>query len=226
MSRGEGDPITDRSGAAEVAALAARWPRALIERGEAERLSTGWVASRRAAVAAGRPALAEHPLRPPLVAALFEARRARRLVRGLEAAETALEAQRRGVGAIRSSARAASPAAPERISRLLLISSDGSERFYRGVERLRQKYGAVIEVIRIVCDELELGAGVFGPGKRVRALLVDHKDAVIRVLEALDWLATAEPGEEPEIEPEAGGSGNAGADPVRDGSPSAARVST
>lgn len=188
MNEGGGERSADRVRASEIEALSARWPRALIERGAAERLSAGWVASGRAAEAAGRPVFAEHPLGRPLVAALFEARRARRLVRGLEAAEAALEAQRRGVGAIRSSALEASPLAPQRISRLLLVSDDGSDRFYRGISRLQQKYGAVLEILRLACNELELGAAAFGAGKRARALLVDHKDAVIRVLESLDWI--------------------------------------
>lgn len=186
------DADADAALRSEIEALAARWPRALLEGGRAERLSEGWVASGRAAHAAGRPAFAEHPFDAALVSAIFEARRARRLVRGLEAAEAALEAQRRGLGAQRVSALQASPRAPQRISRLLLISDDGSDRFYRSVDRLKKKHGAVLEVLRVTCDELQLGAAIFGPGKRVRAFLVEHKDAVVRVLESLDWIGAVE----------------------------------
>lgn len=199
MSGAGGDPTADAARRSEIEALAARWPRILIEGGRAERLSEGWVASGRAARAAGRPAFAEHPFAPALVSALFEARRARRLVRGLEAAEAALEAQRRGVVAQRDSALHASPSAPQRISRLLLISDDGSDRFYRNVERLQRNHGAVLEVIRVTCDELRLGVAVFGPGKRVRAFLVDHKDAVVRVLESLDWIGSVDDAGRPEL---------------------------
>ena len=39
---------------------------------------------------------------------------------------------------------------------------------------------AVIDV-----DEEEMGAALYGSGQRVRAALIDHKDAVIEVLERL-----------------------------------------
>jgi hypothetical protein len=122
---------------------------------------------------------------------LFEARRSRRLVRGLEAAEEALEAQRRGVRSARSAAGEAPGSTPQRISRLLVVSEDGANRFYRNIDGLVRKYGAMLEVLVLACDEEALGAAAFGPGQRARALLVEHKEAVIRVLEALDQLEGA-----------------------------------
>ena len=181
----------------EIRALAERWPRALIELGLAGPLAARWTASRRAAMAGGRPALARHPLTPALAAVLFEARRSRRLVRGLEAAEEALEAQRRGVRSARSAAGEAPGSTPQRISRLLVVSEDGANRFYRNIDGLIRKYGAMLEVLVIACDEEALGAAAFGPGQRARALLVEHKEAVIRVLEALDQLEGAGEAERP-----------------------------
>jgi hypothetical protein len=49
----------------------------------------------------------------------------------------------------------------------------------------------MLEVLVLACDEEALGAAAFGPGQRARALLVEHKEAVIRVLEALDQLEGA-----------------------------------
>jgi len=164
----------------EARALAARWPRAFSERGTADDLAARWTASRRAARAASRPAFARHPLSRALVDALFEIRRARRLVRGLESAEAALATQAAG---IRQSG-AASPATP-RVSRLLLVSADGSERFDRQVERLAREHADTLEVLVLEAGELELGQAAYGPGNRVRALLVDHKDAVVRLLASL-----------------------------------------
>lgn len=175
----------------EVQTLAERWPRALIELGLAAPLAARWTASRRAAIAAGRPGFARHPLTTELASVLFEARRARRLVRGLEAAEGALEAQRRGVRSARSAAGEAAATTPQRISRLLLVSEDGATRFYRNIESLVRKYGAMLEVLVIACDEDALGSAAFGRGQRARALLVEHKEAVIRVLEILDLLEGA-----------------------------------
>ena len=37
----------------------------------------------------------------------------------------------------------------------------------------------------IEADEEGLGAALFGPGKRARAVMVDHKDAVIAILDRL-----------------------------------------
>jgi hypothetical protein len=167
---------------ADVEALAERWPRALIEQGEAEGLANRWERSRRAAVRAGLPPFARHGLTPSLVGLLVEARRSRRLVRGLEAAEASIEAQIVGVRS-----REGGPSqGRRRISRLLLVSEDGSARFYRNIEGLIRRSEATLEVLVLVCDELALGRAVFGPEERARALLLDHKDAVVRVLLGLD----------------------------------------
>ncbi len=171
----------DAGGDAEIAGLAARWPRVLIEAGTADSLARRWVASRRAAIAAGRPPHAHHLLTPTLASLLSELRRARRLVRGLEAAEESLTIQALGV---RHRASASQPAA-RRVSRLLLVSTDGSTRFYRNIDNLIRKSEETLEVLVVLCDELELGAAAFGADSRARALLVDHKDAVVRVLDCL-----------------------------------------
>ena len=191
MTEGDGDRQGEAVGDAEVEALAGSWPRILIEVGTADALARRWVASRRAAVAAGRPPHAHHPLSPALASILSEIRRARRLVRGLEAAEEALTVQAQGVRRALSSA----PPAVRRVSRLLLISADGSARFYRNIESLIRKFGETLEVLIIPCDELELGTAAFGADNRARALLVDHKEAVARVL---DCLGEFDPG--PQVE--------------------------
>ena len=48
-----------------------------------------------------------------------------------------------------------------------------------------RKYGKTLEVLVVLCDELDLGAAAFGGGQRARALLVEHKEAVVRVLDCL-----------------------------------------
>ena len=103
--------------------------------------------------------------------------------RGLEGAETTLASEEAGL-------QAASATRPEattaRISRLLVVSRDGSPRFYRQVEKLQARYASRLEVLMFDCDELELGEAVFGRGKRARAVLLDHKQAVVGLLTALD----------------------------------------
>ena len=175
----------DREAEADRQTLAARWPRALIEQGTAHALAARWTTSRRAAIAAGRPPFARHPLTPELASALFEVRRSRRLVRGLEAAEEALAAQSLGVRRAVPGPDATPSKSPGRISRLMLVSSDGSDRFYRNISQIIRKYGETLEVLVLLCDELDLGATAFGGGQRVRALLVEHKEAVVHVLGCL-----------------------------------------
>ncbi|MBK7947468.1 MAG: hypothetical protein IPK00_01665 [Deltaproteobacteria bacterium] len=113
---------------------------------------------------------------------LFEARRARRIVRGLEDAEAALKAQALGV---RGAAGPGASGAADRISRLLIVSEDGSDRFFRKIESLYREYGNMLEVYVCACDEQILGAAVFGADRRARALLVDHKEAVVLALRAI-----------------------------------------
>ncbi len=191
LSRDEGEPGVESRIEREAQILAARWPRALIEQGAADSLAARWVTSRWAAPAAGRPDFAHHPLTPDLATALFEARRSRRLVRGLEAAEHALEAQALGVRKAAPDADSAvSPSAGTgRISRLLLASADGAERFYRNIHALMRNYGEMLEVLVLTCDELELGAAAFGKEQRARAVLIEHKEAVVRILLCLEDFA-------------------------------------
>lgn len=155
--------------------LAGAMPRALIAEGRAESLAVDWVQRAEQARADGFPALARYPLDSGLGVALFEARRSRRLVRGLEGAEAALESQERGL-ALAAAARPDS--GQRRISRLLIVSADGSSRFYDQVGRLLERYRARLEVVLLECDESQLGGAAFGPGRRARALLLEHKQAV------------------------------------------------
>lgn len=189
MSRDESEAGVEPRAELEARALAARWPRALIEQGAADGLAAQWATSRWASSAAGRPAFAHHRLTPDLASALFEARRSRRLVRGLEAAEEVLEAQSRGVRRAVPDPSAPSSPGPGRISRLLLTSADGSERFYRNINNLMRNYGETLEVLVLTCDELELGAAAFGKEQRARAVLVEHKEAVVRILLCLGRFA-------------------------------------
>lgn len=175
----------------QVRDLASRWPRGLGGRVDAEALAARWVASRAAAQAAGLPAWARAPLSPALASALFEARRARRLVRGLEPATAQLE--REAAGRRRAGGETGSGAAG-RIARLLVVSEDSSERLLRKVERLHAIHEDVLEVLVVLADEWQLGGALFGTGERARVVLIDHKDAVARLLAAVDPVESGSPG--------------------------------
>ncbi len=167
----------------ECRALAEAWPRSIIADGTATALAAWWVGSRQRAAALGLPRIARHAMNRSLGNGLFEARRARRLERGLEGAATRLAAEAAGLEKVSDSR---SGPASARISRLLIVSVDGSERFYREVEKLRERYASRLEVLLLDCDEETLGAFAYGSGRRARALLIHHKDAVVRFLSMLD----------------------------------------
>ena len=117
-----------------------------------------------------------------LATALQSAHSASRVVRGLEGAEQALAAEERG---LRIADRKSGTPRGVRVSRLLLLSNDGAERFYRQVEALLRRHGQRVLAIRIAADAETLGALLFGPGRRARLLMLEHKDAVASVLLAL-----------------------------------------
>jgi hypothetical protein len=169
--------------AQESEALAASWPRSLIADGRAAALALWWVQSRDRSEALGLPRIARHGLDRSVADGLFEARRSRRLERGLEGAETLLAAEAAGLAKV---PQAQSRPDQVRISRLLIVSGDGSVRFYREVEKLRARFAKRLEVLLLDCDEDALGAAAFGAGRRSRALLIHHKDAVVRFLSSLD----------------------------------------
>lgn len=164
-------------------ALALAWPRSLIADGNAPRLAAWWVGSRQSAASRGLPRIARHRLDRSIEAGLFDVRRARRLARGLADAEALLETEEAG---LKKTASTRPDANRVRISRLLIVSGDGSERFYRQVEKLRERFSNRLEVLLLDCDEAALGAAAFGPGRRARALLIHHKEAVVRFLSILD----------------------------------------
>jgi hypothetical protein len=117
-----------------------------------------------------------------LAAALRSAQREGRLERGLERAERALQREVRGLSLAdeRSATERGS-----RVSRLLLVSNDGTERFYRQVERLVSSQGPRLLAIHIEADSGQFAAVVPQAAGVVRALLIEHKDNVARVLLAL-----------------------------------------
>lgn len=166
-----------------IRALSLAWPRPVIASGRGEALARWWHESRQESIRLGAPPFARHAMTPALATMLFEARRARWLRRGLEESETALLAEEAG---LRRAPATQTAAGTRRISRLLVLTDDGSARFYRQVEKLCREHGQRLEALVLECDELELGEAIFGGSRVARAVLLDHKEAVLRFLEALD----------------------------------------
>ena len=118
----------------------------------------------------------------PLAAALSSAQQEGQLIQGIERAERALAREARGLSI--ADARSATERG-SRVSRLLLTSNDGTERFYRQIERLLRTHGARVLALRLDVDSTRLSGVMGDPGGMARALLVEHKTGVARVLLAL-----------------------------------------
>lgn len=118
----------------------------------------------------------------PLAAALATAQRAGHLVQGIESAERALAREAHGLAI--ADARSESERG-SRVSRLLVTSNDGSERFYRQIERLLRTQGERLLALRLDVDAPRLSAVLGDPDGKARALLVEHKTSVAAVLLAL-----------------------------------------
>jgi hypothetical protein len=119
---------------------------------------------------------------PSLVTALRNAWREGHLIRGLESIEKTLEREARGLAL--ADARSATERG-SRVSRLVLVSADGTERFYRQVERLVCVRAPRLLAVRVDADSSQLASVVPEASGVVRALMIEHKDDVARVLLAL-----------------------------------------
>lgn len=117
-----------------------------------------------------------------LAKTLANARRAGHLVQGLERAQRALELEARGLSMADERKQ---KERGSRVSRLLLTSNDGAERFYRQVERLLRTQGLRLLAVRVEVDSATLGAVVGADKGLARALLVEHKSSAAAVLRSL-----------------------------------------
>jgi hypothetical protein len=160
--------------------------------GPAPRLPKAVEADPRAVRIAARLAADPQPLRPdgslriatiPLDAALADAlrsaRTANRVRRGLESIAAALDAEAHGLAQVD---RESGVARGARLSRLLFVTNDGADRFYRHVETLLVRHAARVQGLRLDASAAELGALLFGPDAIARVVLLEHKDAVAAAL--------------------------------------------
>ena len=117
-----------------------------------------------------------------LLRALEHAARDGALVLGLEAATAALDAEEAGLAALASRDKKARPV---RVSRVLLLASDGAERFYRAAESLTRAHATRLLTCRLDVAAETLGQHVLGRPASVKAVLVQRKGTVSAVLRAI-----------------------------------------
>lgn len=122
------------------------------------------------------------PLSQSIINALYSARRTGRLIRGLEDADKKLAAEKTGIENVDIKTGSGRK---ERLSRLVIIANDGSDRFYWQTKKIVEQNRPRALAIQLDVSSFELGEILFGPGKRALFLLISHKDAVIKFLTSL-----------------------------------------
>jgi hypothetical protein len=73
----------------------------------------------------------------------------------------------------------------ERVSRLLLISNDGAQRFYRHIEHLLQFYAPRLLGCMLDMDGSALGSVITGKEKQIKVIMAEHKEVVSEILRTL-----------------------------------------
>lgn len=122
------------------------------------------------------------PFNEKFIQALQMEHRKGRIVRGFEMVERKLESEAMGMSLVDEKTEAKRG---QRISRLLVISNDGSERYYRKLESLIQKHAQRVLPLIIEIDSTQLGELFFGNGKTAKLMLLEHKKAVASALFSL-----------------------------------------
>ncbi len=122
------------------------------------------------------------PFVMPMIRAMQLEHKKGRLVRSLELIERALAAQAKGLQKVEEKSGIAGG---KRISRLLIIANDCSERYLRKVDNLLDQHRERVLPLMVDADSERLGQLFFGEGKTVKLLLIEHKESVAAVLFAL-----------------------------------------
>jgi len=124
-------------------------------------------------------ALPKIKLDAAVTTALQRALRTTRLKRGFETALEILSNERRGLAKLRNKTGREQKA---RVSRLMLISSDASDRLRREIEGALERNTPRVLAISLLADSAALGSLLYGPDTHVKVLLLDHKDTVAEML--------------------------------------------
>jgi hypothetical protein len=106
----------------------------------------------------------------------------RQLERGLENIDKILDAEKKGLVALQQKLKTA-PA--HRMSRLLIIANDGTERFYRACETTLLRHSERVLCLHVDAPSEQLARNVHGADQLVKALLVSDREAVSHVLFSL-----------------------------------------
>lgn len=101
---------------------------------------------------------------------------------GLEAISNKLDSEKRGIDHLR---KGKGLPGGERVSRLLLVSNDGAERFYRRIEGLLRTHASRLLCCVLDVDSNTMGNVITGKERQIKAVMADHKDTVSEILRTL-----------------------------------------
>ena len=116
---------------------------------------------------------------PAVTTVLQRALRTGRLKRGFDTTLEVLANERHGLEHLRHKTGTEQKA---RVSRLILISSDASERLLREIALTLLRNAPRVLALALQADSATLGSLPFGPNTIVKVLLLDHKDTVAEML--------------------------------------------
>lgn len=108
---------------------------------------------------------------------LFYAKSLGEMVLGYEVIEKALANELHGL------LKVACPT--DRVSRLLIVTNDGSPRFYRELEFLQRKQGVRVLICKLDIDSALMATILGCAGHVVKAVLLNRKRSVANVLKSL-----------------------------------------
>ena len=159
-----------------------RFPRQLEADGAEETIRKVLMASTLKLWPGGDLDVAKITMDEPLQKALRLARLQGRIQYGFETVSNKLADESKGIANVRG--RGGAPYG-DRVSRLLLFSNDGAERFYRHIESLLQAHAPRMLGCLLDIDGIALGNTLTGKETRIKLLMAEHKDAVSEILRAM-----------------------------------------
>ena len=121
-------------------------------------------------------------LSEPLKMALQKARLQGRIRYGFELILEKLASEKRGIANVR---RQTDAPYGDRLSRLLLFSNDGAERFYRHIEQALEEHAPRLLGCLLTIDGGALGHLITGKEGVIKIVMAEHKDVVSDILHAL-----------------------------------------
>ena len=160
-----------------------RFPRQLEADGTAETIRSALMARTVKLWSGGDLDVARITMDDPLKKVLRMARLKGRIQYGFETVSNRLADESKGIQNVRG--RGGAPYG-DRVSRLLLFSNDGAERFYRHIESLLQAHTPRLLGCLLDIDGIALGSALTGKETRIKLLMADHKDAVSEILRTID----------------------------------------